>query len=177
MSDGRRTLRTLVYRAHHPRWSFAPASGAGAALHGGRFNRPGLECLYTSTSLGTAWLEAQQGFAFKAQPMLVCAYEVDCADVLDLTLPTGREAAGASLETLGGAWEDVASSGGEPETWRLADTLRADGVAGILVPSFAARATGRDVNAVFWTWGSEPPHRVEVIDETGRLPRDDASWR
>jgi RES domain-containing protein len=33
----------------------------------------------------TAWLEAQQAFPFKAQPMTPCAYEVDCGDVLDLT--------------------------------------------------------------------------------------------
>jgi RES domain-containing protein len=31
----------------------------------------------------TAWLEAQQGFAFKAQPLTICAYDVDCADIAD----------------------------------------------------------------------------------------------
>jgi len=116
MTLERCTLRSLVYRAHHPRWSFAPTSGAGAALHGGRFNRPGLECLYTSMTLGTAWLEAQQGFAFKAQPMLVCAYEVDCADVLDLTGRAGRRSADTSLDELGSAWENGASLGREPAT-------------------------------------------------------------
>lgn len=177
MSLERRTLVTTVYRAHHTRWSFAPTSGAGAALHGGRFDRPGLDCLYTSMTLGTAWLEAQQGFAFKAQPMRVCAYEVECADVLDLTVPTVREAARTSLDELGSAWEDDASRGREPATWRLADALRIEGIAGIVVPSFASRAVASDVNAVFWTWGPAPPHRVDVIDEAGRLPKNDASWR
>lgn len=77
-------LTSPVYRVHHPRWSFAPDSGKGAALHGGRFNRIGVEALYTSLRLQTAWLEAQQGFAYKAQPMTICAYQVDCDDLADL---------------------------------------------------------------------------------------------
>jgi RES domain-containing protein len=62
-------LRTTVYRAHNPRWSFAPLSAAGAARYGGRFNPTGMEVLYTFRRFETAWLEAQQGFAFKAQPL------------------------------------------------------------------------------------------------------------
>lgn len=68
----------LVYRAHHPRWAFAADSGEGAARHGGRFNSPGRPAPCTSLRLQTAWLEAQQAFPFKAQPMTVCAYAVDC---------------------------------------------------------------------------------------------------
>jgi len=59
----------LVYRAHHPGWAWAPDSGEGARLLGGRFNRPGVAALYTSQRPETAWLEAQAGFAFEAQPM------------------------------------------------------------------------------------------------------------
>ena len=79
------TFQGIVYRAHHPRWAYAPESGEGASRHGGRFNRPGTPALYTALRPETAWLEAQQGFAFKAQPMTMCAYDVDCADILDLT--------------------------------------------------------------------------------------------
>ena len=43
-----------------------------------------MPALYTARRFETAWLEAQQAFPFKAQPMTLCAYEVDC-DVLDLT--------------------------------------------------------------------------------------------
>ena len=74
-------LRGQVYRAHNPRWSFAPTSGDGAARHGGRFNPIGMPALYTSATLEGAWREAQQGFPFKAQPLLICVYEVDCEDV------------------------------------------------------------------------------------------------
>jgi len=30
---------------------------------------------------------------------------------------------------------------------------------------------------VFWTWGDSKPHLVQVIDDLGRLPRNDQSWR
>jgi RES domain-containing protein len=35
------------------------------ARHGGRFNPLGTPALYTALRPETAWLEAQQGFAFK----------------------------------------------------------------------------------------------------------------
>ncbi|BBP02923.1 hypothetical protein TPL01_13480 [Sulfuriferula plumbiphila] len=34
-----------VYRMHAPKWAVAPTSGAGAAKHGGRVNRPGVGTL------------------------------------------------------------------------------------------------------------------------------------
>lgn len=51
-----------------------------------------MAALYTSMRSETAWLEAQQGLPFKAQPMTLCAYRVDCADMLDLTDPAVRAA-------------------------------------------------------------------------------------
>jgi len=44
----------------------------------------GAAALFTSRRIETAWFEAQQGLASKAQPLTICAYEVDCADVVDL---------------------------------------------------------------------------------------------
>lgn len=167
----------MVYRAHNPRWAFAPASGQGAAVHGGRFNPAGRETLYTSRRLETAWLEAQQGFPFKAQPMTICAYDVDCADVLDLTDPTLLAGHGIAAQELACPWEADATAGRRPASWRVADRMIADGIAGIVVPNFAHGATAADINAVFWHWSDTPPHRVRVIDPHGRLPRDDGAWR
>ncbi len=167
----------IVYRAHHPRWAFEPASGIGASQHGGRFNRPGIPTLYTSLRVETAWLEAQHGFAFKAQPLTICAYKVNCADVLDLSSPGIREAAGFSLDDLGCAWEDLADQGSEPPTWGIAQCLMNAGIAGVIVPSFASRATPEDRNLVFWTWEDAKPHFVRVIDDHERLPKNDLSWK
>lgn len=49
-----------VYRMHVPRWAVAPTSGAGAAKHGGRANRPGVEALYLAMEAETAIREYQQ---------------------------------------------------------------------------------------------------------------------
>lgn len=170
-------LRGLVYRAHHPRWAFSPTSGEGAARHGGRFNPQGMPALYTSRRMQTAWLEAQQAFPFKAQPLTLCAYEVDCADVADLTDAADRATLGVTPETLACPWEDLADRRVTPPSWDLARRLQAEGIAAIIVPSFAARATAADVNVVFWRWGAALPHRLLVIDDERRLPRDQSSWR
>ena len=164
-------LRRQVFRAHHPKWAWAAESGEGAALGGGRFNPPGMPALYTALRLETAWLEAQQGFAYKAQPMTMCAYEVDCADMLDLTDPAMRARHGIAGADLACAWKDLATRNLRPPSWALAEKLIAAGMAGILVPSFAMGATANDVNAVFWSWGRDGPHRVRVIDTEGRLAR------
>ena len=136
-----------------------------------------MAALYTSMSPETAWLEAQQGFAFKAQPMTLCAYDVACEGVLDLTTDAGCVAASISLAELGCAWEDLAASGKPVPTWLLADRLIDSGCAGIIVPSFAARATARDANLVFWKWAAIPPHKVVVIDDEQRLPLNQDSWK
>ncbi len=170
-------LRGIVWRAHNPRWAFDPASGRGAALYGGRFSRPGRAALYTSMRFETAWLEAQQAFPFKAQPMTLCGYDVDCEDVVDLTDPATLATLGVDRAALACPWERLADDGETPPSWSLADRLIEEGRAGIVAPSFAFAASGADVNAIFWRWGPDPPHQVRVIDDSGRLPKNDASWR
>jgi len=91
----------LVYRAHHPRWAFTPLSGKGAKKYGGSFNRPGSEALYTSLDLTTAWMEAQQGFPFKPQPMTMVAYQVNCADITDLQDPAIQQSLDYDSADLG----------------------------------------------------------------------------
>jgi RES domain-containing protein len=124
----------------------------------------------------TAWLEAQQGFPFKAQPMTLVAYEVDCEDVEDLTDAAVMAKLGVSRSDLACPWEDLASRGETPPSWNLSERLRASGTAGIVVPSFASGAGPDDINVVFWSWSDARPHKVKVIDDFSRLPRDRASW-
>jgi RES domain-containing protein len=167
----------IVYRAHNPRWSYAPTSGEGAARHGGRFNPRGLPALYTSLDPKTAWMEAQQGMPFKAQPMTLVAYRVSCEGVSDLTDPEVLAAARIDPASLGCPWELLAAQGERPPTWDLAARLIDAGVQGALVPSFAPGTGEEDRNLVLWRWSEEPPCRVQVIDDFGRLPKDNASWR
>jgi RES domain-containing protein len=170
-------LTGFVYRAHNPRWAFAPASGQGAALAGGRFNPLGMPALYTSLRFETAWLEAQQAFPFKAQPTTLCAYEVDCEDVLDLTDAATLAIHGIAPAELGCPWKDLSTRGIKPPSWTMAERLIASGAAGVIVPSFAKGAGAADINAVFWNWTADPPHQVRVIDAEHRLPKDTNPWR
>ena len=165
-----------AYRAHHPRWSFRPISGDGAAIHGGRFNPRGLPALYLSLELVTAIKEANQGFAHKIEPYVLCSYEVDCEDVLDLADEAGRQAAGVKESVLAAGWFAHIAVGTTPPQWRLVETLVAKGAAGALVPSYAPGATAGDRNLVLWRWGPNLPHKVEAFDPSGRLPKNQLSW-
>ncbi len=157
-------------------WAYTPLSGEGAKKHGGRFNRPGSHALYTSLDPTTAWMEAQQGFPFKPQPMTLVAYEVDCADIADLNDAVALRHADISSADLGCAWEALALQKQEPPTWRLADRLQAQGFAGIVVRSFAPGCTAQNRNLILWQWSNAAPHSLHVIDDLGRLPKTRDSW-
>jgi RES domain-containing protein len=73
------------------------------------------------------------------------------------------------------AWDDLALRRTEPPSWALARRLTAAGTAAIIVPSFAPWATD-DPDIVLWRWSEALPHRVAVIDDEGRLPKDQRSW-
>jgi RES domain-containing protein len=165
------------YRAHDPRWSFRPLSGQGAAVHGGRFNPKGVPALYLALDPLTAIKEANQGFAHKIEPCVLCSYDVDCDDIVDLRDDEARGAHGVSAEDLSAGWFSCLARGREPPSWRIARQLIAERAAGVLVPSYAPRATLADQNLVLWAWSDHPPHKVAVFDPSGRLPKDQLSWR
>ena len=160
----------LAYRAHDPRWSFKPLSGDGAAVHGGRFNPKGMPALYVALDPMTAIKEAAQGFAHKFEPYVLCTYEIDCEDVIDLR---GRRAPRRKRRPTGHGLPVVRGSGGETRaaSWRLARRLIADGAAGLIAPSFVRGAAAADVNLVLWRWSGRRPHKVAVFDPSGRLPK------
>jgi RES domain-containing protein len=166
----------LAYRAHDPRWSFRPLSGDGAAIHGGRFNPKGTPALYVSLDPMTAIMEAAQGFARKFEPCVLCTYEIDCEDVVDLRGKKDRRVAGLSNEDIACAWFAEAAAGREPASWRFARSLIAGGAAGLVAPSFANGAGARDFNLVLWDWSDRLPHKVAVFDPSGRLPKSQLSW-
>jgi RES domain-containing protein len=158
-------------------WAYRPLSGEGAKKHGGRFNRPGNPALYTSLDSITAWMEAQQGFPFKPQPMTLVAYQVDCTDLVDLTQTKTLKALNITKANLACAWEDMATQRKEPPTWQLADKLHEKGFVGMIVQSFAPGCHKENLNLVLWDWVDRPPHRITVIDDLGRLPKSVESWK
>lgn len=164
------------FRAHDPRWAFKPVSGEGAAVQGARFNPKGVVALYLGLSPMTAIKEASQGFAHRFDPMVLCSYDVDCNDIADLTTAAGRAEWAVSHDEMGSAWALALAEGQKPASWSIHDRLVARNVAGILVPSFAPGASDEDRNLVLWNWGPDLPHKVDVYDPSGRLPRDQLSW-
>lgn len=167
----------ICYRAHDPRWSFLPLSGDGAALRGARFNPKGVPALYLGLTILTAIKEANQGFAHRIDPCVLCAYEVDCTDIADLSSEEARAGHGVTLEDMACPWALSLSEGRRPASWTIFERLSASGTAGILVPSFAPGADAANRNLVLWNWGPDLPHRVSVIDPLHRLPHDQASWQ
>lgn len=164
------------YRTHDPRWSFAPISGAGAATTGGRFNRKGEPTLYMSLEIATVFIECTQGMASRMQPLTVCEYDVDCDPVADLRTDATRAALGIEWADLACAWMIYLRGGKIAPSWQVTDRLKAEGHAGMLVPSFAPGARADHINLVLWRWGPDLPERVLVYDPDRRLPADQQSW-
>ena len=166
----------MCYRAHDPKWAFTPTSGAGAAIHGGRFNPKGVEALYVALTLEGAFLEINQGFALKFAPCTMCSYDVDCDDLADLRTEGGRQVHSVDFNDMACAWFSLAAAGTVPPSWQVAQRLMEEGFAGMLVPSFAVGARSDWANLVLWHWSDRLPHRITVYDPDQQLPADQRSW-
>jgi RES domain-containing protein len=125
----------VCYRDHDPKWAFTPTSGAGAAIHGGRFNPKGVEALYVALTLEGAFLEINQGFALKFAPCTMCSYDVDCDNLADLRTESGRQVHSVDFNDMACAWFSLAAAGTVPPSWQVAQRLMEEGFAGMLVPS------------------------------------------
>lgn len=168
LENGR--YRGLLYRALNPVYAREPLSGRGAALHGGRFNRKGIETLYTALTPETAIREANQ--VGDLQPTTLVAYRADIGPVFD-SRDTGalaeRRMTPAALSDPG--WRLRMIEGEAVPTQDFAEGLIADGFAGLLVRSFAAGARDTQLNLVLWRWNSSEEDRFELVDDQDRLSR------
>ena len=141
-------------------------------LHGGRFNRRGVPTLYTSLAPLTAVREATL-LGRPMQPITLCAYEVDVEpvfDALDEALCRSLGVSGPDIECP--SWRAEMLAGAVSASQALADRL----IAKTATPECASGASRPppapdDVNLVLWTWGSERPSRLVLIDEERRLPQ------
>lgn len=158
-----RPLEGRFWRILSPRWSSDPLSGAGAARHGGRWNRSGQSALYLSREVETAFAEYQQEIG--TRPGTFVAYDVAGARVYDLTDAGVREKLDVPIDALFAPWKQIAFvKNGAPASWAHADLLsrHADG---LLVPS-AMREGG--TNLVLWRW-NQAKIAVSYHDPKGDL--------
>jgi RES domain-containing protein len=166
----------VAYRSHDPRWAFTPTSGKGAARHGGRFNPQGQHALYLSLSQVGALIESQQGFPKRAEPKLICSYDVDINNIIDLTDSHSLSELNYSADKMTHcAWLLESKRGNTPYTWQIFEQLYAQQVNGIIVHSSCAQAAGMK-NLVLWRWSDQLPNKVKVIDPQNQLPSDQSSW-
>lgn len=166
----------MVYRAHNPQWSFSPLSGDGVSKNGGRFNPVGIPALYTSLTTITALSEYHQRFPGRPQPVTLCAYDIDCQDIVDLRDPDALQQRDIDTSDLSCAWEYLLNKGITPPSWEIATMLIQANIAGIIVHSFAMKKQSNAHNLILWKWGDVLPHRVLLIDDDERLPKNQASW-
>ncbi len=168
-------FQDIAYRAHNPQWAWEPTSGAGAARHGGRFNPVGVEALYLSLGPITAIREVSQ-LGKPLQPLTLCAYEIDSRPVFDSRDATACKRQGIDPADLGQPdWRYRMLNGETPRSQILAEQLQQAGFTGLIVRSYAARASQAEMNLVLFRWDT-PESRVRVIDDDHRLPRDRSSW-
>lgn len=176
MPRGARRYVGPAFRAHHPQWSYAPTSGDGAKLYGGRFNKPGQEALYLSLTYEGAYQEAAGGGCLPS-PMTLVSYLLDVEPVLDTFDPEAATFYDLPKDQLGGRdWEQRLEEGRNIESHQLSENLIKLGFVGMIVPSFVKHAPDDVKNIVLWTWSDDLPHKAKVHDPDGRLPKDPSSW-
>jgi RES domain-containing protein len=163
-----------AYRMHTPRWATAPTSGAGAAAHGGRANRPGVSALYLALEPETAVREYQQ-LSPLMPPGTLVSYAVRLAPVVDFR-------AGYNPARWHDLWEEFLcdwrelwfNQRVEPPSWVLADDALAVGAKGIL---FASTLATDGTNLVVFSEQLTAADALQVFDPTGALPKNQDSWR
>ena len=163
----------VFHRYLTPKWAFVPLSGAGAAIDGGRFNRPGVEALYLSGAPQTALEEFRQGASI-APPATLASYKITLDQVADLS--AGYDPAGWPNEWAewDSNWRKIARIEKKiPPSWLLSDGLIEAGCRGLLFPSLQ-HAGG--VNLVVFTANLTKVDKVAVYDPDGHLPQDQSSW-
>jgi len=163
----------VFHRFLTPRWAFVPLSGVGAAIDGGRFNRPGVEALYLSRTAQTALEEYRQGASI-TPPATVAGYKVSLEKVADLSAGYDPASWSPAWSEWDCNWRKVARIEMKaPPSWLLADSLIIEGFGGLLFPSL--RHSG-GTNLVVFNANIAGAGSLSVYDPDHLLPKDQSSW-
>ncbi|MER9060651.1 RES domain-containing protein [Mesorhizobium sp. M0145] len=161
--------RLTLWRAFVPRWAHLPSDGA--ARFGGRWNPIGAPAIYAARELSTAWAEYNQGFV--QHPALIAQLELSGARLADLTDADTLAKLGVTADIHRCEWRDMLDRGFVPETHQLRDRLLADGLHGVIYPSFMSPG---GTCVALWRWSENDAPGLEIIDPDHRLPKTAASW-
>ncbi|HEU4855358.1 MAG TPA: RES family NAD+ phosphorylase [Nitrosospira sp.] len=162
-----------AYRVLDPRWSSSPLSGAGAAKHGGRVNRPGIETLYLALDHNTAILEYKQ-LSTLLRPGTLVSYQVSVAYVIDFRegyIPSSWE---PMWQDFYCDWRELwFNQHIEPPSWAIGDAVIASAAKGIL---FKSRYAGGDTNLVLYPDAFTNLDSMVVYDPDRLLEKKDPLW-
>lgn len=165
--------QVFAYRMHTPKWAMTPTSGAGAAAHGGRANRPGVAALYLALDINTAIKEYQQ-VSTLLPPGTLVSYRLTISPVVDFRRGYRSAEWSALWEEFFCDWRELwFNQRVEPPSWVLADEAITAGAKGILFPS---RLSPGGVNLVLYSELLGAADRIEVHDPAGALPKNQDSW-
>ena len=165
-------IKRRCWRMLAPIWAHQPLSGAGAALHGGRFNEPGTEALYISEDYITTISEYEQELGIR--PGTLCAYDVDVKEIVDLTDSLVQTVCSVTPAILACSWKEIwLVQKQRPPTWDLAARLMAVDCAGVRVPSMRHFS---GTNIVLWKWNDHPDRYIAALDPRSDLPSNQSSW-
>ncbi|AMN47203.1 hypothetical protein ACG33_08870 [Steroidobacter denitrificans] len=161
---------SIYYRAFPPRWAHRPESGTGAAIRGGRFNRPGVEARYLAASTEVA-LREYQAESPLLPPATIASFLVTANKVVDFT---GGYDAEHWSEIWGEAycnWKGMAFLDEiEPPSWVIGDLVREAGHPGILYRS-ALNSEGICL-VLFPELAERAGFIASVYDPDSRLPEE-----
>jgi RES domain-containing protein len=165
--------RITAYRVHTPKWASVPLSGAGAAAHGGRVNRPGVEALYLALDVQTAIDEYKQ-VSTLLPPGTFVTYQVSATPIVDFRR-------GFNAREWDPLWEDFYCDWRalwfndriEPPSWVLGDLVLSTGAKGVL---FNSRLVSMGTNLVLYPSAFGEADNIAVYDPNDALPKNQASW-
>lgn len=166
-------VKGTYYRLHSPKWAHEPASGAGAAKHGGRLNRPGVQALYLAADVQTAVAEFQQQSSLLAPGTLV-SYSVSLSNVVDFSQGYEPAAWDPIWQDFFCEWRKLALNQIEPPSWVISDLVQGTAFQGVLFPSSAHHG---GINLVVYPARLTASDKLAPIDPRGDLPKDQSSWR
>ena len=159
---------------HTPKWATAPESGAGAATHGGRANRPGIPAFYLALEADTALREYQQVSPLMPPGTLV-SYTVSTKAVVDFRRGYDSATWSPLWEEFYCDWRELwLNQRVELPSWVLADEALAARAKGIL---FGSRIAPGGTNLMIYNEMLSADDPLTVYDPAGALPKNQDSWR
>jgi RES domain-containing protein len=162
------------YRAIAPRWSYAPESGAGAAVGGGRFNRPGVEARYLADRPEGA-LREYRGESVLLPPATVATFLVTAAPIVDFRGGYDSKLWGPEWANAYCDWQFLwLTAHTEPPSWTLGDLVIEAGAAGLL---YTSRHGASDCLVLYPAMTDATGFLAPVHDPSGALPKNSAGWR